>query len=221
MHSMTQSHRRPANVGDVFGALTVVEILPSQKYYHPKSGSTSHRRVVKVRCACGREWITTAHFLRRRKGHACKNCAYKSRPQSTQKFTAEERMYRMTIVTRANKAGIPVYLSQQEYIEIARRDCHYCGEKPRSKLWESRNRILANRDPIELNGIDRKNSDGPYSVDNCVACCKTCNFMKHDCEYEEFLSHVQRVANHTRNLLMTPEVIEHYTKPLPDSSEIE
>ena len=37
---------------------------------------------------------------------------------------------------------------------------------------------------VRVNGIDRMDSSVPYSNENCVPCCKGCNYMK--CEYDPF-----------------------------------
>lgn len=37
---------------------------------------------------------------------------------------------------------------------------------------------------VRVNGIDRMDSFGPYSKENCVPCCKGCNYMK--CNYDPF-----------------------------------
>ena len=46
-------------------------------------------------------------------------------------------------------------------------------------------------------GIDRVNSDLPYdSLDNCRACCWTCNNMKKDFSYDACMAHAARVCQH-------------------------
>lgn len=65
------------------------------------------------------------------------------------------------------------FLSMEEYATlIASNECHYC----RGILPEVRG------------GLDRKDTHGPYSVENCVPCCVECNRIK-GCAltYEEML----------------------------------
>lgn len=61
--------------------------------------------------------------------------------------------------------------------------------------------------PTRGSGLDRKNSELGYSVDNCVACCFRCNAMKSNFwSYEEFkvgfngfMEAVKRNLNGTAN----------------------
>lgn len=47
---------------------------------------------------------------------------------------------------------------------------------------------------IRVNGIDRMDSFGPYSDQNCVPCCKGCNYMK--CNYDPitFIERCKQIA---------------------------
>jgi len=47
-------------------------------------------------------------------------------------------------------------------IKILKGNCLYCNEK----------------NPHSINGIDRLDSDEPYSLNNCVSCCTICNHIK-------------------------------------------
>ena len=49
------------------------------------------------------------------------------------------------------------------------------------------------------NGIDRLNPENGYSIENCVPCCSTCNYMKHTQQTSDFLEHVKKIYNHTIN----------------------
>jgi hypothetical protein len=46
------------------------------------------------------------------------------------------------------------------------------------------------------NGVDRVENSLGYSVDNCVACCKICNWMKLTLSVDEFKAHVIKIARH-------------------------
>jgi hypothetical protein len=45
-----------------------------------------------------------------------------------------------------------------------------------------------------LNGLDRVDSDGPYSAANTVACCATCNAMKAVMGVDEYVARVRGIA---------------------------
>jgi len=42
-------------------------------------------------------------------------------------------------------------------------------------------------------GIDRKNNDIGYKLDNCVSCCSACNFMKHKLSLEVFKEKISKI----------------------------
>lgn len=70
-------------------------------------------------------------------------------------------------------------LTFEEFISFWEKKCHYCGGK------------------IEGVGIDRLNSDSGYNINNCVPCCKCCNYMKKSMTVSDFFSHIQKIINHT------------------------
>jgi hypothetical protein len=46
------------------------------------------------------------------------------------------------------------------------------------------------------NGIDRVDNTRGYSIDNCVACCKQCNWAKRELPQQEFIDWIHRVSRH-------------------------
>lgn len=68
-------------------------------------------------------------------------------------------------------------------------DCVYCGLKS---------------DPKRPNGIDRRENDKGYTVENSVPCCATCNRAKFSLATPEFIAWIQRVAQHQHIVLTTP-----------------
>jgi len=53
--------------------------------------------------------------------------------------------------------------------------CHYCGETP-------------------CNGIDRKDSNIGYKIENTLPCCGICNRAKHEMAYDDFIKYLRRVS---------------------------
>jgi len=99
-------------------------------------------------------------------------------------------------------------LSLECFKLIASQPCAYCGEPPRllnpfGKTFEDYNRVNLrpcheqwfNDQFIYANGVDKIVPTKDYTdIDNLVACCKVCNWMKHTKSKEEFLSKVMRIA---------------------------
>jgi hypothetical protein len=89
-----------------------------------------------------------------------------SNPEWVKEFNKDRReniKYKYgTYVTSSKHRGIEFVLNESEFMEIIKKDCSYCGTI----------------DSVGFNGIDRLDSDGTYCIDNCVSCCKMCNYMK-------------------------------------------
>lgn len=79
-----------------------------------------------------------------------------------------------TYLNRANKKGISFSLTVEQFYEITRNSCTYCG---------SSNKI----------GVDRIDSSIGYEIGNVQPCCPTCNLMKYTHDSEAFLSHIKRI----------------------------
>ena len=75
-------------------------------------------------------------------------------------------------------------LSEDEFIEMSKQPCIYCGEY--SDTY--------NNEPF--NGIDRIDSDLGYSINNCVPCCATCNRMKMDLKVDDWINKMIQIINH-------------------------
>lgn len=73
----------------------------------------------------------------------------------------------------AKKRGIAVQISKVQYVEIIKNGaCHFCGGSL----------------PPMGGGLDRRDSSGCYSIENCVPCCTICNLTKSDrFSYEEMM----------------------------------
>lgn len=72
-------------------------------------------------------------------------------------------------------------LTKEEFKSIIAPPCFYCGKR--------------NGDGHQ-NGIDRKDNSVGYTVENCVSCCRPCNFMKRNRTVQEFIDQCQKIATH-------------------------
>lgn len=78
---------------------------------------------------------------------------------------------------RANRKGINFPLTYERFSEFWQLECTYCG------------------DIIKTIGIDRVDSKKGYEEGNMVPCCGMCNRMKLASTPEEFIAHIQKIAN--------------------------
>jgi hypothetical protein len=79
----------------------------------------------------------------------------------------------------SRKRNIEYALTEEQFKDITTKNCHYCGVTPfhrESGLW----------DHYQYNGIDRVDNNKGYTLDNCVPCCRPCNWAKMDSTLDEF-----------------------------------
>lgn len=85
-------------------------------------------------------------------------------------------------------------ITKDEVKLLISQDCHYCGAAPDhyrtvgSGEW-------ARKSTVPTHGIDRKDSDKGYDLDNCVTCCTRCNLMKREIPYQEFIDLCKMIAS--------------------------
>lgn len=76
-------------------------------------------------------------------------------------------------IEEANNRGINCNINKTQYIQLVNNKCYYCNfHKDGAK------------------GVDRKNSNICYNIDNLVSCCKTCNFMKNMLSEKQFYNNL-------------------------------
>lgn len=76
----------------------------------------------------------------------------------------------------AQLRDIQFFLSLEEFSELLTKNCHYCA---RERAW----------------GVDRVDNFDGYYLDNVVSCCKTCNYMKNNLSYDNFIVHIKQIAD--------------------------
>lgn len=85
-------------------------------------------------------------------------------------------------------------LALDTFHTIITQNCLYCGQAPTPIL---RKKLAKDSQDFKCLGIDRLDSSKGYIEGNVVPCCPTCNFMKQQLGYEEFISKMQQIL---RNL---------------------
>jgi hypothetical protein len=80
---------------------------------------------------------------------------------------------------RAENMGMEWSFTIDEFKQMISEKCNYCGYKQEG----------------EWNGIDRKDNNKGYLKENCVTCCRMCNMMKGDIEYERFYKMVMHIVS--------------------------
>lgn len=65
-------------------------------------------------------------------------------------------------------------LTLDEFQKLVTKPCFYCG-------------LRAFNGPKKIHGIDRVDNTLGYTVDNCVTCCKLCNYFKLNNTKDDFI----------------------------------
>ena len=81
--------------------------------------------------------------------------------------------------SNAKQRGYPFELSLEQFDNIIKQPCHYCGKEG-------------------LNGIDRKDNTQGYILDNCLPCCSRCNKVKSNYPYDDFINWIKKTYKHLK-----------------------
>jgi len=84
----------------------------------------------------------------------------------------------------AGDKNLEFEISQEEFNTLVKEPCHYCN-------------IIQERG---FNGVDRLDSNAGYVMDNCVSCCKTCNFMKCSLSADVFLKRIEHILTYNNKI---------------------
>jgi len=72
-------------------------------------------------------------------------------------------------------------LTKEEFMEIIKENCVYCGDISEEK---------------HFNGVDRVESKGHYTPENCVSACTLCNYLKHAMPVDLFFQRIEHILTH-------------------------
>jgi len=176
--------------GQTFGRLTALHV-DERKSTVGRGGRTRWA----CSCNCGGTAIVEVAKLRSGHTRSCGCLAKESGgrrplPGNAAKINALFRLYR----SRAKRRGLAFDLSRDNFASLVVMECSYCGKKPAQSIGQNK------QGPVFFyNGVDRVDNDLGYSADNCVPCCKQCNFAKGEMSKDEFFAHTLQIVTH--NLL--------------------
>ena len=172
-------------VGEVFGRLKVLKETEQR-------GTDVYWLCV---CTCGTEKEVSTRYLRNGHTASCgclhkdwmrsRNCKVKSELTEESNFLCLYKKYRREAIRRS----LIFDLTQEEFRDITKRSCAYCGMLP-SQVYIGTNKVH----PYVYNGVDRKNNTEGYTVSNSVPCCKICNYAKKAMPLEVFLLWIKRLV---------------------------
>jgi hypothetical protein len=146
------------------------------------------------KCECGN--IVNILALNVTKQHT-KSCGCLKRDREYESIVTSAYRSHLRGLSRGS-GPIENFLSKEEYVSIASQECHYCG-----LLGVRRNKQTGAQ--LKMNGIDRKNNERCYKIENSLPCCPNCNAMKMDIPYNDFILKIRNIFEHTKNISLDPK----------------
>jgi hypothetical protein len=143
-------------------------------------------------CSCGKTINILAHNVTKGHTKSCGCIKRKGELDSILKFAYRNHL------RGAKNRNIGNYLSKGEYVSIASNSCHYCGHIDIRKNKQT-------GATLKMNGIDRKNNESYYKLENSIPCCRSCNTMKMSTSYNKFIKNIRIVAKYTENIKIDQE----------------
>lgn len=165
--------------GNRYGALLVLG----------REGSCYAGATWRCLCDCGNETVVAGSWLRsgNTKSCGCKKYGNHRLPDGVATINALFAGYKY----EAEQRGYAWELTREQFEYLIQQPCYYCG-----KLAKDNERKRYKADNYCCNGIDRRNNNEGYLLENCVPCCSQCNFSKRNLSEEEFYFWIEEVYNH-------------------------
>ena len=180
-------------VGKKFNRLTVVEFITILK-----SGHSKYRCL----CDCGKECIVQGGNLINNHTQSC-GCLQLSIAGKSQMLSNGQAGFNRLFLNYKNGAknrNIAFELTKELFLELTKMNCRYCDLSPSSIIWNAGDKN--GHSEYIYNGLDRTNNKLGYILENVVPCCKYCNFMKSNLTEQEFLAHIERIYNFSKDKIL-------------------
>lgn len=174
--------------GQKLGKLTVVKHTRTGKYLFLECSCnkpTCPKTIKITRKLFNKRTITTCDHLQEletRKNGISDNVLNEADFEGLE-LAPEDRFY-LSYAKGAKTRNIAFSLTLNEFKEIIKKPCHYCGI---SHTRRGKN--------LKANGVDRVENTRGYHASNCVPCCGNCNMAKRSKTVQQFLGWAKRLAD--------------------------
>ena len=135
------------------------------------------------RCACGRERKIPTSNLVLGLSTQCRECSWVGFRKINTAQTQVLNIYKCN----ARGRGREWSLTDEQFIDMSQRPCHYCGAGPSNKCVKPYITFV-------YNGLDRINNSIGYTKENCLPCCADCNMRKGTMDYKAFVQWIEKVS---------------------------
>src|SRR5258708_16027486 len=179
-------------IGKKFGKLAVVSQAPH------------HKKIIMYNCVCecGNKTIVSSSNLRQGLTKSCGCYFSESLSKRNKNKRSLDPWHRDMYLYQKNacKRGLCFSLSREEFIFLVTSLCHYCGAPPTSQCGSAELKEKG----ILRNGIDKKDYNVGYIVENCVSCCWLCNMNKSTQTYDQFIEITRKRYEHLKSIRVIP-----------------
>lgn len=167
--------------GKKFGYLTAIRYLPQSN-----RGSRWE-----CKCDCGniKSYFYSDLVRFKTKSCGCKKSEMISKSLSFTDILSLKMKILRGYKNHAIDLNIKFEIPEDYFYKLILQKCHYCGALHSNTATSTNQRFL------KYNGVDRKDCNKNYTIDNCVACCKTCNFAKRTLSYDDFINLIKSIFN--------------------------
>lgn len=175
--------------GQKYSKLTVLDPAPSQ----------DGRTTWKCQCECGIIKIVKTDNLR---DGSTKSCGCWN---DEQRSARAEKMYSKIIKYVPQEASARRVWKKrysempfEDFFKLSQQNCFYCKTLPsnlsnNAKTDKNSSEYAKTNGDFAYNGLDRIDNNLPHSKDNCVPCCKYCNYAKRERTTEEFKQWIEQL----------------------------
>lgn len=144
-------------------------------------------------CECGTQCIKRGANLKSGGTTSC-GCHSQERKKINKGQSGYNKLF-SEYKNGAKKRGLHFSLTDEEFKQITKQNCHYCNIEPKQESFSS-NKKLTNEGKEHgkyiYNGIDRKDNNVGYITGNCLPCCFLCNKAKSGMSYDDFINYIKR-----------------------------
>lgn len=123
------------------------------------------------------------------------------------------RSLKFNYMRGAEKRDLEFKLTDDQFSKITKQNCIYCGAAPNSIVRSNYNDGSTISDIYVYNGIDRVDNELGYTNENCVPCCKMCNWFKAQSSVKDFINHVNKIYEYQKSKQLSIMIFNiHYTE---------
>ena len=178
--------------GQKFGRLIVVGF----SHYQLKTGKQKGRKLIwNCLCDCGSAKKVENSNLIAGSVQSC-GCVAKERLKKLHEGNIKDDIafeYVLREYIRSAKdRGYEFSLTHKQFRSLTQQNCFYCGVEPKQIKNKNGSHIFKRSNYI-YNGVDRKDNNRGYTLENCVPCCRICNIAKAEMSIDVFLLWINRV----------------------------